>query len=199
MVKRSARVTRDARKTYAAQLLADGEPYSVVEQRVGICHTTLVHWVRDPAFIARREQIVATRRALLEAESIGNRQNQLEALKRDWERTEQVIAARAADPELQKAPGGTTGIVTRRYRTLPATDPDHPGQVVHEDQLDTALLDARRRTLVQAAQVAGWWDEREQPAVERVIREYIGVNVTIETDTPRSVSLEVSSDGASDR
>lgn len=160
-------IDRHPKKLHAAQLLADGCTWAQVIAQAGVGNASLQRWSKEPEFIERQREIVAARAAALEAEGIANKQNQLRELQQDFDRTTQVMAERGADPIISKAAGGRTGIITRKYRTIPNADPDKPPLTVMEDAVDTGILDARRKTLEQAAKVAGWWDAKAPESAEQ--------------------------------
>jgi len=158
----------ESRQARAIQLFADGATWSDVQQAVGVSRSTLAAWRRDPIFTARLQAAIDQRVAALAAAGITAKANQLRILQDEWLRTQRILDERAADPIVAKAPGGASGLITRRYRVLPSADPQKPPQVSWEDRFDHGLAFYRLKLLDQAAKVAGWLVERHQVTIDDV-------------------------------
>jgi hypothetical protein len=72
---------------------------------------------------------------------------------------EQIVAERAAAPEMRDAPGGKTGLLVRTFKGV-GSGP--AARVVEEFAVDTALLKEMRETEKQAAIEAGQWSEKHE-------------------------------------
>lgn len=150
----------DASKREAAQLLAEND-FSVEEiaARIGVERTTLWRWKTDPFFAAEVAIIEKRLGNLSLRRVIARRNRRLLALEDRWLRMQQVIEARAADPDHQRASGGETGLLVRRQRVIGSGD---NALLIEEFEVDTALLKELRETERQAAQEAGQWQEKHQ-------------------------------------
>ena len=116
---------------------------------------TLWEWRRQPEFQAR----VATLRAGIESEifdrGIAIRANRVKALNDRWTRMRKLIEARAADPEMQDVPGGSTGLLTKNVKGVGGGD---DFEVVPIYAADTALLKELRDHERQAAIELEQWE-----------------------------------------
>ena len=113
--------------------------------------------------LLRNAQIVERVRAVLAEVSAGT--IQLEISHRDarvaaqqdrWMRMRSVITARSADPTMQAAPGGSTGLLVRRQKAI---GNGKRSQVVDEYEVDGVLLRELREVEKHAAMELGQWQE----------------------------------------
>lgn len=140
----------------------------VAQDRVGdrqIAHTcaigiaTLTRWKREPEFAAR----VAEIRAELEAREVdallAERQRRVRLLDRRHEVLEAVIEERAAEDKMRAIPGGTSGLVARKYKMIGF---GKQAQRVEEYEVDVATLRELREIEKQAAIELGQWTEKRE-------------------------------------
>jgi len=126
----------------------------------------------------------AERNAAIKAEGIARKEERLRLYNETVAALEQIKAARGADPIHALMPGGDTGLLTRRIKTVPSSDPTRPPLTVTESAVDIGWITSLLNTLKQAAIEAGQWSEKSgayQEAVVRdgevLIRQYVGVSV----------------------
>jgi phage terminase small subunit len=121
--------------------------------------------------LLRNDQIaaaVAAFRAEIKARGIAHKQNRLDSYVRDFELTEQVIAARST--AYADAPGGTTGLLVGQLKTDKHVEETDDGEKVSrsdvwEYAVDTALLNERLKLRKQIAQELGEWVERGEQSI----------------------------------
>ena len=163
----------DAKKTDAAQLLAEGN-FNVEEiaAKVGVERTTLWRWQEHAEFAARVAKIEKRLGDLSMRRVIARRNRRLLALEDRWLKMQQVIADRAINPVMQSAPGGKTGLLVRRERMIGSGD---NARLVEEFEVDTGLLKELREHEKQAAQECGQWIEKHAPTTPDGKDEYSGI------------------------
>lgn len=149
------------KKEAAAEMLVDGEfTFQAIANKVGVTLSTVWRWNQRPEFLA----IVAERRELLRAKlrenGVSVRLDRIRALQDRWIRLRRIIEARAADPTMQKAAGGDTGLLVRKFVSVGR-------KTVRQYEVDTGLLAEMRAIEKQAAQELGEWEE-EKPKPARV-------------------------------
>ncbi len=163
------------RREKAALLVAEDKlTDEEIATKCGISRATLKRWRQRTEFAARVAEHRNRWAAELDAEGIANRKNRVAMLNRDWGRLEQVIAERAADPEMADVPGGGTGLLVH---TIKVVGVGQNAQRVDEYSVDTGLLREKREHAKQAAQELGQWTEKQEvtgkdgaPIVIREIR-----------------------------
>jgi hypothetical protein len=143
-----------------------------IADAAGITVWALDKWKRRPDFRARIDEHRAHWREEIAAQGIANKQNRIAAYNADWQRLEQVILARAADPLMAGVAGGDTGllvatpILVRVYETSDEDDEDlkplKRQVMTYEYAVDTGLLRERRELAKQAATELGEWTEKKE-------------------------------------
>jgi transposase-like protein len=158
----------DERRERAAIMAAEGiHTDEEIARAAGVTRRTVQRWRQDASFMARVGAICDTFSTNLVARGIVERQARLDAYQRAFDKLEQVIAERAADPSMQEIPGGKTGLVVRRYKSIGAGE---SASIVEEYEVDTPTLKEIRATLQQTAQDAGQWSEKQSDGSDRKIR-----------------------------
>jgi hypothetical protein len=151
------------RRHEAAQLLADAElPDWEIAGQLGIGRATLSRWKAAPGFAARVKQIADELGAVALRYAIGRRARRVAWLDDRHKEMLQIIAERAAAPEMQGVPGGTTGLLCRTVKSI-GSGPS--AREVEEYEVDTALLKEMREHLKQAAVELGQWSEKADVTV----------------------------------
>ncbi len=167
------------REEAAALLAADELTDEEIAARAGVTRRQLTNWKRHPDFAARIQAIARRIGDLAARHAIARRERRIRALNDDWLGLERVVAARAADPEHRKAPGGDTGLLVRRIKSIGSGD---NAREVEEFELDAVLLRERLELAKQAAIETGQWDEPEKPAGDANIIQYVLVNLVHRED-----------------
>ncbi len=108
--------------------------------------------------------------------SIAVKDDRVKAQQLRWEKMHRVIDARAADPEMQRAPGGETGLLVKSFKTL-GSGP--LATVVEEYEVDTGLLAEMRKTEEHVAHELGQWVEGDAVAALTAVMSFGDVNVYI--------------------
>ena len=142
----------------AARLLADD---SLTDEQVadtlGLHRRTITSWKAVPEFAEKIAAIVAATEARILQTGIARKVNRVKALDRRWEGMKQVVAERAAAPEMQSIPGGKTGLlVIKEAEWVEVKQADGSSKAVLvplEVAVDTGLLKELRELEKQAAQV----------------------------------------------
>jgi hypothetical protein len=130
----SAREVREK----AAQLVAeDACTDNKIAELVGVSKRTLERWKRDNAFKTRVDAIseAFAERAL--KHRLARRDRRLTVVNDLHDKLLQVIAERAADPELADVPGGKTGLITKRLKGIGRGD---DFRVVPVYEVDTGTI-----------------------------------------------------------
>ena len=148
-------------KERAAQLLAEDHSTDVdIAATLGVTVMTLWRWKQVHEFAERVESIRKeladhAKRFLIARKSfrLGNYQSRLLAM-------QQIIEERGNDPELQKARGGSSGMLVRKLKTV-GSGP--AAEIVEEFVFDAALAKAMLELEKQAAQEAGQWVDKVAP------------------------------------
>ena len=137
-------------KERAALLLAERRfDYAEVALRIGITVRTLWTWRRDATFKERVAEIAAELSEAAMGRAIGNKAYRIKVLADKHSDLLAVIEARAADPEMGKVPGGSTGLLVRK---VVASAGKH---ICYEYAVDTPLLKELRGIQEQAAEELG--------------------------------------------
>ena len=144
----------------AVALLADGELTDrEVAAQVGVNRPTLWRWRQHPDFAARVRQITERAAEELERYAIARKVRRMRSYDERWRELQRVIAERAAGPAMQSVPGGKTGLLVRRVKSIGA---GVNVREVEEYELDTGLLKELRGLEKQAAVEAGQWATKHE-------------------------------------
>ena len=149
-----------ARET-AASLVADDTLSDIeIASKAGVGKATLERWKKVPQFYARVLEIrEALRKTAVEVAlqyGIANCRERMICLNELWNRLQRVVSERAKAPDMQNIPGGRTGLLVRRVRSIGGDD------TVDEYAVDTGLLQELREYAKQAAQEMGQWVEHHK-------------------------------------
>lgn len=151
---------RTEERELAAQLIAAGELTDPeIAERVGVARQTLWGWRRESEFAARVDEVRGEIRESLSRRAISLVERRVASLNSRWLKLNQVIAERAADPTMMKAPGGTSGLLAHTLKTV-GSGP--LAMVVDEYAVDGTLLKELRELEKQAAQELGQWTAKHE-------------------------------------
>lgn len=151
----------------AAELLAEGRLSTVaIAEKVGIGRTTLHRWQKDPEFAAKVDELVEEFAKEVKRRGLAVLVRRVAAQNDRWLRLQQVIEARADDPDMEHVPGGTTGLIVKDWKTVGAGE---NAQIMPVYSVDTGLLRELREHEKLAAQELGQWEERTVAAKEPTV------------------------------
>lgn len=119
---------------------------------------TLFRWKRHPDFQARVDEHIEAFRRTVRRKGIAIVENRVAALQERWLKMQQVISERAAAPQMQEVPGGTTGLLVHQVKGIGRGD---DFRIVDEYKVDDGLLAELRAHEKQAAQELAQWLERQ--------------------------------------
>ncbi|MFI5095172.1 MAG: phBC6A51 family helix-turn-helix protein [Candidatus Acidiferrales bacterium] len=144
---------RTAKRERAAMMLSeDRKTDAEIAESVGITRKTLHKWKQRPEFSARVEDLtrIWSERAL--KKGLARRERRLAVLEDQHNRLLAVIEARAADPDMQTIPGGSTGLLFRTYKGLGSGE---HARIVEEYAVDVATIRELRGIQEQFAKELG--------------------------------------------
>ena len=165
----------NAQRDQAAMALAEDRlTDEQIAQSLGLSRASIAVWKRHPDFTQRIEDNRALLLKAVEAKGIADRRNRVNALNRRWEKMQQIIEERAADPSMADVAGGDTGLLAHSVKGVGSGT---GVELIDVYEVDTGLLRELRAHEEQAAKELGQWVEKQQTETTAVIREYIGVRV----------------------
>lgn len=135
------------REQAAQRVAEDRLTDDAIAVEVGVARRTLAAWKSVPEFQERVRDLVADYREAVRARGIAVVENRLGALQQRWELLEQVRRERAAEMG-DEAPGGGTGLLVRKFKTLGS---GAAAETVREYAVDTGMLREIRELEEQAA------------------------------------------------
>jgi hypothetical protein len=131
-----------------------------IAKQVGISRSQLWRWKQHPEFRSRVEAVANKLGDISRRFTIAKFNARLKALDDRWHGLQAIVEARAADPAMQEAPGGDTGLLVRRRRMLGTGK--NAVEVV-EFVVDTRLLRELRALEKQAVIETGQWVDKVAP------------------------------------
>lgn len=152
------------KKTKAAQLVAEDKlTDNEIAAAVKVSQRTLERWKLKPAFAGRVAELVkaaedAVRQALL-TEGIADRVERVRGYGDRRQRLQQIITERGQAEDMQKVPGGATGLLVRTKKQIGGGE---YATIVDEYQVDVGTLRELRELEKQAAQDLGQWAEKRE-------------------------------------
>lgn len=157
------------RKEQAALLVArDEKTDEIIAAEIGIGRATLKRWKQDARFIARVEEHKATWREQVTQTGIAIMEQRVATLNDLHDRMLTIIAERAASPEMQAVPGGTTGLLVHQIK---AVGTGQNQTVIDEYVFDAALVREIRAHQEQAAKELGQWVDRRESTHDVTVRQ----------------------------
>lgn len=148
----------DNRRNEAAVKLAENAlSDEQIAATIGVSRQALAKWKKHPEFQARvAEHVESYRRAVLTS-GIADRVKRVQALDDRWNRMKTVIEERAESKEMERVPGGRTGLLVHQIK---AVGRGEDFQLIDLYVVDDGLLAEMRATEKQAAIEAGQWEEK---------------------------------------
>lgn len=140
---------------------------AAIAAAVGITRQALDKWKAHPAFAQRVREHLDAFAETVRRRGIASIEHRVAALQERWERMNQVLAERAADPALANVPGGKSGLIVRRPKKVEVEWAEDMGggttrEEISEYAVDTGLLAQLLAHERQAAQELGQWTERKE-------------------------------------
>lgn len=149
------------RRLDAATLLAtDALSEKAICKEVGINNSTLWRWKSEPAFQRKVWDLRAKQIAAIERNGIAIRQRRVASYVQDYQLAEQFRQERGES--MQDVPGGSTGMVARRFKTIGAGE---NAREVEEYEFDTGLGDFTLKVRRQVATELGEWTDKSEQAL----------------------------------
>lgn len=142
-----------------------------IAEKAGVVRETIWAWKQSPEFTDRIDEHLSVIREKVRAQGIAILELRVRRLNDHWRRMQQVVEDRAADPDMANAPGGSTGLLVRKFKMIGSGD---SATMVEEYEFDAALLKELREHEKQAAQELGQWTEKT--SVEEIRKSYDTVN-----------------------
>jgi phage terminase small subunit len=139
--------------------------------------------LHTPKVRARIDELRAAVSARLKKNNIRDINTRLDALQCRCEQMRALMNARAADPAMQVAPGGDTGLLIRRVKRIGRGG---GARLIEEFRVDTGLLGMMLANERQAARELGQWDSKHVDSGEPTM-----LNAALQNSTPVSPSLDV--------
>jgi hypothetical protein len=147
-------------KEKAAVLVAeDRDTDAEIAEKVGCSPRQLYEWKRTAEFLERVQINVQDFVIRVRARGIARIEKRIEAKNERWQGLRRVIAERAADPDMQHVPGGTTGLIVHERKSIGF---GKDSEIVDQYVVDTGLLRALNDLEKEAAQELGQWAEKHE-------------------------------------
>jgi transcriptional regulator with XRE-family HTH domain len=144
----------------AAELLAENElTLNEIAARSGISRNTLWQWRQHPEFAEAVAERTAELVAAMHKHFLAKKHKRIATLDRLHKKALNVIEQRAQDPDLQKFPGGDTGLLVIQKKQMGL---GRNATVVTEAVFDRALVAEIREIQQQAARELGQWVEKAE-------------------------------------
>lgn len=147
-------------KEKAALLVADGQlSEPEIAKQLKISQRSVARWKTYPDFQVRIAEHLEAARQAIRDKGISEKINRVENLSNRHKLMQQVIEARAASPEMQEVPGGKTGLLVRKIKSIGygAT-----AEKVDEFAVDTGLVREMCQHEKQVAQELGQLTEKHE-------------------------------------
>ena len=128
-----------------------------IAEQIGVDERTLRRWLERADFRAKVDETAAEIAAEVRRIGIATITGRVRALNDRWNRMQRVIEARADDPGMAKAPGGSTGLMVHKIKSIGYGE---NATLVEEYEVDTGLLRELREHEKQAAQELGQWQDK---------------------------------------
>lgn len=130
-----------------------------IAEQLEIGLRTLGDWKANVEFRARVTSHIDEFRVRVRRRGIAIVENRVSHLQRRHDLMNQVIAQRAADPDMANVPGGPTGLMVHNVKSVGAGE---FAERIDLYEVDTAILKELREHERQAAQELGQWLERSE-------------------------------------
>jgi hypothetical protein len=142
------------KRELVAKLIAQGDK-SVAEiaAECRISERGIYRWKAAPEFRARVREHVANYQRTVFSSGYSRRDNRILLRQHTIDKCLAIIAERGARPEMQKIPGGSTGMLTLKIRQIGG------GRVATEYLVDVRIDEVIRANLREIAQELGEWRE----------------------------------------
>jgi hypothetical protein len=137
----------------AAHLVAANElTHKKIAAEVGVSPRALANWLEVPTYRSFISRLIESTRKQLAQRYVAQQDQRISSYISDFERTDALIKARAADPEMCAAPGGNTGLLTRDVKSIGSGE---NAEIVDVYEFDAALMRERRELRKAVAEELG--------------------------------------------
>jgi predicted DNA-binding protein (UPF0251 family) len=197
----------------AARLLAEGElTQTVIAQQLGLNRRTLLRWMQEPEYSAFQAKLSEFRQryaAVVMSSGLARRERRVQHLTDLHQRLRAVIKERAKDPTMQGVPGGKTGVLVRKIKSLEVdeTYKDADGntrkrtvkKVIPEYETDVGTTSELRRIQEQIAIEVGDREPEEGAASQPMTA--IAISIKYDQPAPKAEAfielprIEIKHDG----
>jgi hypothetical protein len=146
------------KREYAAELLAESLlSYKEICAKVKCSTVALRNWRNTEEFKKRVDDLAAELRLEIRNKGIAILENRVMSYNDRWQRMQRVITERAADKQFQGVPGGETGLLCHKVKSIGSGE---FATMVDEYEVDTGLLKEMREHEEQAAKELGQWQDK---------------------------------------
>lgn len=129
-----------------------------IAEQLGISRRTLVDWKRLPEFRAEVQRHLAIWRKEVRVRGIAEQEMRLHNLNNLFKRCVGIVHARARDEFHRKVPGGNTGLIVVRQKSLHVGEKEY--STVLEYETDTGLIAEMRNLMEHMAVEKGEWKQK---------------------------------------
>jgi hypothetical protein len=144
------------RRLLAARLIAEDLLSDVkIAAKVGVDRRQLARWKNHADFLAKVKDLVTAMGERSLRFAVARRHRRVKAMNDRWRRLKRVVRERAAAPEMANVPGGKTGLLVRKVKSIGGGE---SAREVEEFEVDTGLLREIRDLEKQVAQELGQWE-----------------------------------------
>jgi hypothetical protein len=152
---------RPHQRELAAQLIADGRlSQENIAKKVGVKRNTLYRWRRNPDFAWRVEDLRKENAREFADFALARKTGRAMILADIHALLWQIIEARAADPLMAGIPGGKTGLLTLKMKSV-------GGKIIVESRVDVKLIREIRSIVEQVRKELGQITEKSQADLEQ--------------------------------
>lgn len=151
----------------AAKMTAAGQlSQKTIAKAVGISDRQLRTWLQRPDVQFQIREFQGEWRTAVRANGIADQDRRIAHLNDRHELLMQVIRERAESPEMEKVPGGKSGLLTVTYKMLTRMEDDEKvSEPVPEYKVDTGTLAELRAIEQQVAIEMGQWKTKHEVEV----------------------------------
>jgi hypothetical protein len=146
----------------AARLVAEDQLSDVkIAAKVGIERRQLTRWRQHPEFAAKVNALIAAMGERSMRFAVARKHRRVKAMNERWRKLKQIMRERAAAPDMAGVPGGKTGLLVRKVKSIGT---GKHAREIEEFEVDTGLLkeirDLEREVALELGQRDAKGDDR---------------------------------------